>query len=53
MRERELRGLTMAFDKDRMAEAKKDIQKFVAQFEKKYGKGNRNSVYQLSLAFFQ
>lgn len=51
--ERDLRGLTIAFDKSRIQEAKKDIQKFVAQFEKKYGKGSRNSVYQLSLAFFR
>lgn len=51
--ERDLRGLTIAFDKARVHEAKKDIQKFVAQFEKKYGKDSRNSVYQLSLAFFR
>jgi uncharacterized protein (TIGR02147 family) len=53
MAERDLRGLTIAFDKDRLTEAKKDIQKFTAQFEKKYGSGSKNSVYQLSLAFFR
>lgn len=51
--ERELRGLTIAFNKSRMQEAAEDIQKFVAQFEKKYGSGTRDSVYQLSLAFFR
>lgn len=53
MGERDLRGLTLAFDRARMHEAKEDIQKFVGQFEKKYGKGSRNSVYQLSLALFR
>lgn len=53
MNERDLRGLTIAFDQARVEEAKEDIQKFVAQFEKKYGKGPRDSVYQLSLALFR
>jgi uncharacterized protein (TIGR02147 family) len=53
VQERDLRGLTLAFDKSRVQEAKEDIQKFVAQFEKKYGKGPRDSVYQLSLALFR
>jgi len=53
MDERDLRSLTLAFDKARVQEAKDDIQKFVAQFEKKYGKGSRNSVYQMSLALFR
>lgn len=53
MNERDLRGLTIAFDRARVNEAKEDIQKFVAQFEKKYGKGSRDSVYQLSLALFR
>lgn len=53
MTERDLRGLTMAFDRSRLQEAKEDIQKFVAQFEKKYGKGSRDSVYQMNLAFFR
>lgn len=53
MSERDLRGLTIAFDKACLPEAKKDIQKFVGQFEKKYGRGSKNSVYQLSLAFFR
>lgn len=50
---RDLRGLTLAFDESRVQEAQEDIQKFVAQFEKKYGKGSRNSVYQLSLTLFR
>jgi uncharacterized protein (TIGR02147 family) len=50
---RDLRGLTLAFEKSRISEAQKEIQKFVAQFEKKFGSGNFDSVYQLSLAFFQ
>lgn len=50
---RDLRGLTLAFSPARLHEAKADIQNFVAQFEKKYGKGSRTSVYQLSTALFR
>lgn len=54
---RDLRALTLAFPKSRMLEAKSDIQKFVRNFEKKFGssEGQKklDSVYQLSLAFFQ
>ena len=50
---RELRGLTLAFDKTKIKEAKKEVQKFVSSFEKKFGKGNPDSVYQLSVALFQ
>jgi uncharacterized protein (TIGR02147 family) len=53
MDRRDLRGLTLAFDSRRMEEAKKDIQKFSAMFEKKYGGGINDSVYQLSLALFR
>lgn len=51
--ERDLRGLTLAFEKSRLDEARKDIQKFVTAFEKKFGQGEVDSVYQLSLSMFR
>lgn len=51
--QRDLRGLTLAFEKKRMKEAKKYIENFVNDFERKFGKGHFDSVYQLNLAFFR
>ena len=51
--ERELRGLTLAFEKKRLLEAKTFISKFVSDFEKRFGGTKPDSVYQLSLALFR
>lgn len=51
--QRELRGLTLSFDSNQLVEAKKEIRKFMTQFEKKFSGGISDSVYQLSLALFQ
>ena len=53
MEKRNLRGLTLAFDSERIEEAKNEIQKFTSSFEKKFSAGKLDSVYQLSLAFFR
>ncbi len=53
MEQRDLRGLTLAFDQKQISEAQKEIQKFVTHFEKKFVPQAANSVYQLSLAFFK
>ncbi len=50
--EREMRSLTLAFDKKRKAEAAQMLKEFMQRFEKRFGSGKTNCVYQLSLAFF-
>jgi hypothetical protein len=50
--ERDLRSLTLAFDESRKDEASAFIKEFVSKFEKKFGTGDFNRVYQLTLAFF-
>lgn len=50
---REFRSLTLAFDVNKMQEAKKSLEKFVAEFEKKFGGGDMNAVYQLNTNFFR
>lgn len=50
---RDFRGLTLAFEKDKIDEAKREIAKFIAAFEKKFGNGDLDSVYQMNLSFFQ
>lgn len=51
--DRELRGLTLSFDKSCLKDASSQIEKFVGDFNKKFSKGKRNSVYQLSICFFR
>ncbi len=55
LEKRDLRSLTLAFDQDRLLEAKEFVAKFVSDFEDRFGGENRNlnSVYQLNLAFFR
>ncbi len=53
MSSRELRSLTLAFDKKRMLEVREYLSKFVAGFEKKFASGERDSVYQLNLSLYQ
>lgn len=50
--ERELRSLTLAFDSSRKEEASAYIKNFVSKFEAKFGSGNLDKVYQLTLAFY-
>ena len=50
---REYRSLTLAFDSERMTEAKKAIEKFMVDFDRKFGTGDRDSVYQFTMAFFR
>ncbi len=51
--QREFRGLTLAFDRSRIDEAKNEIQKFVSKFEKKFCDQKIDSVYQISVSFFR
>ncbi len=50
---RDLRALTLSFDSKKFQQAQIDIQKFVSNFEKKYGGKDPDTIYQLNLSFFQ
>lgn len=50
---RDFRALTLSFDVARMEEAKKCLEKFVADFDKKFSTGSVKAVYQLNTAFFR
>ena len=49
---RDLRGLTLAFDSRKKEEASAAIKAFMKKFEKRFGGGRADVVYQLTLAFF-
>jgi uncharacterized protein (TIGR02147 family) len=49
---REFQTLTLAFDTDKMPEAKDMIRTFMEQFSEKFCGETKNSVYQLSVNFF-
>jgi uncharacterized protein (TIGR02147 family) len=51
--QRELGGLSIAFDSKRIAEAKTVIQKFLKDFDDRFAIGNKDSVYHLTMAFFR
>jgi hypothetical protein len=50
--ERQLRGLTLAFDSKRIDEAAQMIKGFMTRFERRFAAGSPDRVYQMSLAFF-
>lgn len=50
---REMRALTLAFDPDRLEEAKESIRKFVSAFERRFSTGERSAVYQMNVTFVQ
>ena len=51
--QRDFRGLTLAFNSKKIDEAKKYLEKFVADFDKKFGGSAADSVYQLNTSLFR
>ena len=51
--QRDFRGLTLAFNIEKIEEAKCCLEKFVADFDKKFGSGTADTVYQLNTSFFR
>lgn len=53
MADRDIAGITMAIDREKVAEAREKIIEFSRNLRQQLTRGSKNAVYQLSVAFFR